>query len=641
MSENINNGQVGKDKILHVDVMEINKPFIEDMFASYHDKESNTFKEAPFQSNTHIKLSNKEYKYVKGEIETTIGLLLFNRYVLERTNIIQHIGYWNKPITQKECDRLATEVNNLIINNKIEMETLGEFIDSRDRLGFWCSAFLASSITPVLVRPMHDVNKRKQELFKEHKAELESDDAITQLMASNKIEKELIGMVRKNVQSDSGYDMYASGTVNFENNYKNINVMRGAVFNDGTKKFDIVESSLMNGIKKKDIPASANSIVAGAYPSAVGTAEAGYMAKIVLAILQSISVSDDETSDCGTNITIPVTINEHDKQYFLYRNFNINGKKVMTTLNNIDQFVGKTLQMYSPQCCLNDKICAKCSGKVFQNLGVTNAGLLTTEITQKLLNLKLKSKHDLSQKADIINRKFWFLDDNKYVDANGSYMHCKTKMKLFIPRLMDKQTMFEIESTYASCMGVMPVKFYDNNDKELLSTTMSIPAILSFNIYEEIQETPEYIIIPYEADSNIANMAIRQTVANVEYFLNQIYLYSDRAQVPYDRMTDLMFRCLEINKIDLTGPSIVYEFLARRLCRTESGNDSFAKIFGKKPGVDPLSYKKVWFREAVQTEGITQGLLFQDVGKSINVGLSQTINGVKPVETPIEKVIKS
>ena len=104
-------------------------------------------------------------------------------------------------------------------------------------------------------------------------------------------------------------------------------------------------------------------------------------------------------------------------------------------------------------------------------------------------------------------------------------------------------------------------------------------------------------------------------------------------------MTELMFRCLEINSIDLTGPSITYELLARRVCRT--GDHSFATTFGKNPNVDPMSYKKLRFRDAVQQAGVLQGILFQDVSRAMNVGLAQTLNGKKPTTTPLEAIIKA
>ena len=642
-NNNSSTAYIGLNRILSADINDITKTFIEDMFASYHDKQTNTFKQANFNATDLVDLSSEQYKWVNGKITTTLGTVMFNRYVLEKTGIIEHLGYWNRPLDKKGLEALTVAINNLCLMDTIDTKMLGAYTDARDRFGFWSAAFLSVSISAGLIRPMDNVNKRKAELFKEYQDALNSNNPVDQIMAVNKIEKELMTMVRSNLKGDTGYDLYRSGDGNLDNNYKTINVMRGAVFNNATKRYDIVESSLMNGVKKKDIAPFANSVVAAAYPSAVGTADAGYMSKIILALLQSEQIDPDPNSDCGTTSTIPLTITKKNKQYALFRYINDGGKRVLTTLENIDSYIGKTVNLYSPQCCRNDKICGKCAGRVFHNLGVTQIGLLVTQITQKLLNLKLKAKHDLSQSAGIIPEAYAFLHKNSYAYIDERTMlKNKVTMKMFIPRILDEEnnvSLFYREPTCFSCIGVIPVKFYDGQDNEIFSTLMTIPAMMTFNLYSDIQEDIDTLIVTYEPDSDICRMGIQQNVSNVELFINQIYLYSKIPQIPYNLLTEMMFRCLEINNIDLTGPAITYELLAKRVCR--KGMDSFAKAFGNNPNIDQMSYDKKKYREAVQESGVLQGVLFQDISNSMNVGLAQTLNGIKPTESPLEKIIKA
>jgi hypothetical protein len=296
------------------------------------------------------------------------------------------------------------------------------------------------------------------------------------------------------------------------------------------------------------------------------------------------------------------------------------------------------VQLYSPQCCERDAICGKCAGRVFHNLGVTNVGLLVTQVTQKMLNIKLKSKHDLSQNAGIIPKEYLFLNDNNLCSVEDGIMKNKAKVKFFIPRLFEELDGFVREPTVVSCMGVFPVKFYDKNDQEILSTMLIVPAVLNFNIYDDIQEDMDNYIITYEAGSDICSLGIQKNIANVEYFINQIYLYSKSPQIPYNLMTEMMFRCLDINGIDLTGPAITYELLARRVCR--SGDKPFAAVYGKNPNVDPMGYEKLRFRDAVQQAGVLQAVLFQDISSGMNKGLAATLNGKKSTPTPLEKIVK-
>lgn len=632
----------GMQLLLSKPIEEVNKKFIESMFASYYDREQHKNIEAPFKPNTPITLTHEKYPYVKEPTKTTLGLLLFNRYVLEKPDIIRHIGYWNETLTKKMLGKLSTTVNNIFIRDLITPEQLGQYIDLRDQLAAWLSAFMGVAVSKSLLLPVPNLKERKRQLFKEKAEQLNSSNPVTRLMASNEIEKELMAMATDYLKNDDGYDLYASGVANMGANYKNINVMLGAVYNNLSNNFDVSGNSLMDGTNQYDLPIQANSIVAGAYPSAVGTAEAGAMAKNILATLQSVELDPDPNSDCGTKATIPFTITNDNKQYVLFRNIIGDKGRVLLTLDNIEQYVGKTVRMYSPQCCLHEKICSKCGGKVFLNLGVTKIGLLTTEITQKLLNYKLQSKHDISQKASIIPSKYILLDNLDKIKVEDGNVVNKYKMRLFIPKLMESQSTFEVESSRITCMGVMLVKFYDNNDKEIATTTMTIPSVVAFHVYSDIQEDPDNYILTYEPNSVVVNVTIQESLANVEYYLNQIYLLNKQPIIPYEYLTDLMFTCLTLNNKDMNGPAITYECLARELCRDPNNeNQSFAMVYGKNPNTDTKAYKKIWYREAVQRSGFTQSIIFQDISTGMNRGLAMTLNGEKTKDTPIDKILRA
>ena len=74
---------IAKEKVLKADINEINKTFIENMFAGYHDKETGMFHDPPFVPTEVISLKKEEYEWVNGNISTTVGMLIFNRYILD------------------------------------------------------------------------------------------------------------------------------------------------------------------------------------------------------------------------------------------------------------------------------------------------------------------------------------------------------------------------------------------------------------------------------------------------------------------------------------------------------------------------------------------------------------------------------
>lgn len=641
-----NSVKVALDRILSVEPKDINRTFLENMFGGHYDKTTKKMIEPNFKPTAKIILTKDQYPFVKEPTETTLGQLIMNRYLLEQWGIIQYLGYYNKPIDSKGLGNLNTEVNNLVLEDKITTDDLVNFIDARDRLGFWCATFLAVSITASLLLPMQNVNKRKAELFKQRAADLASDNPVTQIMANNEIEKELMDLVRENLKSDSGYDLYRSGDGNLDNNYKTINVMRGAVFDNAKKRYHVVDSSLMEGIKPRDITPFANSVVAAAFPSAVGTADSGYMSKQFIAVLQSENIDLDPNSDCGTQSTIPVKVTEKNKQYLIFRNIKENGKIKKTTLHNINDYVGKTINLYSPQCCCNKSICAKCAGDLFLKMGggqVKNVGMLMSQITMKALNLKLKSKHNLSQNAGFIKPEECFLEHHEYVEVTeNGYLKTKVPMKIHLPKIIDDVSLFFIEATFVQCIGVLPVTFYDAHGNEIGKTLMTIPTTVDIQLHQDMEETQDEYIISYGTDSIICSVAFQQNIYNVEAFLNLVYLYSRVPLLPYDRFVDMSFRNQLINKVDLEGPSMVYELLARRLCRDKNNDNTlFASLYGKNMKIDTTDYQKLTYRTAVQKSGAVQAMLFEDISKGINVNLAKTLNGEESEETPMDLIMRA
>ena len=157
-----------------------------------------------------------------------------------------------------------------------------------------------------------------------------------------------------------------------------------------------------------------------------------------------------------------------------------------------------------------------------------------------------------------------------------------------------------------------------------------------------MEETQTEFIASYDAGANICSVGFAQNIKNVEAFLRIIFIYSRLPLIPYDRLVDMAFRNQKMNKIDLSGPSMVYELLARRLCRNPNNeHELFASVYGKNPNVDTMNYIKLNYRESVQKAGALQAILFEDISKGINVNLAKTLNGLESEETPLDDIIRS
>ena len=100
----------------------------------------------------------------------------------------------------------------------------------------------------------------------------------------------------------------------------------------------------------------------------VGTQVSGYIAKELLAAFQS-EVLGDKDSDCGTSKTIPITITNKNATEYIYRYIVENGKIIQLTSDNINKYIGKTVNMRTPMYCVgtgkNKCLCNKCAGDYY------------------------------------------------------------------------------------------------------------------------------------------------------------------------------------------------------------------------------------------------------------------------------------
>lgn len=201
----------------------------------------------------------------KSKLKTTIGRYIFYKVVIEKNKL--PVEFVNEPLPSKKYGAFEDKIAKLLLDDKITIDQMYNYIDSRDWLGYQCHAILTASFTPNTIRIHPEVQKLKDELIKKYKTELENGDAIT----ASKIEDALIKKSKEVLGDDIGMTIYDSDTMaSIGNNYKNVILMRGAVFNRATGKYEIMTNSLLDGLRREDIPISSNTILEGAYPKACG-----------------------------------------------------------------------------------------------------------------------------------------------------------------------------------------------------------------------------------------------------------------------------------------------------------------------------------------------------------------------------------
>lgn len=328
------------------------------------------------------------YNGFKGK--TTLGRLMYNKIILEQSGLSDLFGYINYEINDGANSAIEQKIANYTKEDKITVDQLYNYIDYRDWLGLQLHAVITTSFTPRILKRPPEVTKLKNELIKKYKKEIEDGDP----NIASLIDNELVKKTQEVLDDDIGMDLYKSGARgSMGNNFKNMYLFRGAVMNRSTGKYEILENALLDGLDKKNVSVHSNTILEGAYPKAVGTADSGYLTKQISSGLQT-EVLGEYGSDCGTKKTLDITIPKKTEDY-LYRYIVENDKLVCLTPDIISNYIGKTVRMRSPMYCIDKKcICNKCAGDNFYKLDKKNIGLVAVTMGGVLLNLNMKKFHN-------------------------------------------------------------------------------------------------------------------------------------------------------------------------------------------------------------------------------------------------------
>jgi DNA-directed RNA polymerase beta' subunit len=386
--------EADQEKYLSLKPDSITRNLLADMFADMvnsTEKDRNVGKRKPRHRTWDIISVPKNY-FFEGSpaADITIGRFIANKFMFESSGIISILGIFNNVMNKSSIGTIDNLVGQIYMEDKINRQQFNTYLEHRDTLGYWLNGMLAHTISEKMLKPLPEVEKKKAELCKKYEKELAEGNIDVMTMISD----ELVAYAKEILKDDPGMDLYLSGDLDFGNNYKNNAILKGAVINKITNEYDFISSSFMGGIEIKDIPAHANSILASQYPASIATADAGYMGKKLLALLQMMEI-DEPGTDCGTKHLVPIKITKHNSKDMLYTYIDDgSGQLKMLDKDNISSYIGQNVMMRSPMTCTTDKICSKCAGNLFYMLDVKHAGLFATQISHAALNLGLKAKHN-------------------------------------------------------------------------------------------------------------------------------------------------------------------------------------------------------------------------------------------------------
>lgn len=341
------------------------------------------------------KIPDGKDKYNKNKFVTGVGRLIFNKFFFESVpELLDVIGYIDEDVTKKVYGKTLNKLGYLMMEDKIDEKTYKEFCKKSQKVMPYVS-ILAPNHSDNMLTITKKINKRKEQLLKEHAEELAANDD-NAVKVFDQISNELLDYARELMKDDPAMDMFISGAGgSFENNFKNMFIMRGAVKDPTPNKgYNLITSNYIDGISKDEYSALANTLAAGPYARSKKTEVGGYWEKLFMSAFQHITLLDPG-SDCGTTRHITMDVTEKNIDGIMYSYVIEGNKLVEITSENRDKFIGKRVKLrFSSMCKAKNGICNKCAGNLFYRLGIKNVGAATPQIPSKLKLLSMKLFHD-------------------------------------------------------------------------------------------------------------------------------------------------------------------------------------------------------------------------------------------------------
>ena len=332
----------------------------------------------------------------KNQFTTTVGIWVFNKYFIE-PYLFDLFHYINETITSKLFKKINNTLSEAVLEDKLPLEYLKDFMMKTQKCMPYIS-ILAPNYTNKMLSCSVAIDKKKQELYKKYKDQIEKGDE----RAANKMEKELLQWAIDYMGDDPSMDMFISGARgSIPNNFKNMFVMKGVIKDpdpNAKQKYNVAMSNYIDGISSDEYALFANSLAAGPYARAKKTENGGYREKLFLRAFQHLTL-DPEGSDCGTKRYLEVVLTDSNINEWMYSYIIEGSKLVELTSENKSKYIGKKVKVrFSALCESKTGICNKCMGNMYYRLDKKeNVGTSLTQIPSVQKNISMKAFHDSTQ----------------------------------------------------------------------------------------------------------------------------------------------------------------------------------------------------------------------------------------------------
>ena len=326
------------------------------------------------------------------KIKTTLGRYIFNKVVFHSLWNNKYYHFNNIIMRQNDFQDEMKYLKQLAFEGKCENRDIFEVSDMSTEFGMRLANVYNAGLTYTMMVP----DKKFQD-YKNKKINSVKEQVIknTDLDLLAKAEEDVVNFAKEYYKNDDMVELMESGAGSkWDNDYKTMNINVGAVPTIEGKPV-LMFNSLSDGVDPKYQAAWTNTGMTGATNRALQTAKAGAQYNDISNAMQNIM---GIRGDCGSKRGTKV--NTSDPNKLLNRYLIINGKPVKVTLDNVNKFLNKDVVMRDLIYCKekNGHYCSTCVGDGpfdLKHMDKVPLGMMTSDVASNILNLFMKSTHDL------------------------------------------------------------------------------------------------------------------------------------------------------------------------------------------------------------------------------------------------------
>lgn len=573
------------------------------------------------------------------KITTTVGRLILNRVLFYQLWNNRYFHYVNEPITAKVLQKEFKFIAQLMIEKKVSNIDFNRIIDLYQELGLRLSTLTNASVTAEMLLPNEEFNKKKDEMIYSGYEKFKKTGNVLDFQEG---EKRAIEFAKKYFEKNPMKQLYDSNNkASWTNDFKQLCITQGVIEKQIDNSFIIVPESLNSGTKPEHIADTINVGMSSAGSRGLLTARGGALFKELADALQTVYGIDH---DCGA--TTGEKIKTNDKWELLNRYVIVNKKSILITLDNVDKYLGKEIEIRSPLHCKegNDCYCSRCLGSsVFEITGQAKVplGMYVSEIGTGILNAYMKAVHvagvDLF-KIDDLN-KFVFpklekpLFYTKYDEIDKKEkIYCNEKIEWRVP----KSAVTKVGTAYSVLAHGSIVIGEDGKEHTfVLGTEVATNPIEVINPDQKDNDFERHYVLRYAKDTPIINMTATNKTTDTVYKMLLLFMKGNVSNlVPLEAHKITLYNTFKTNR-SITASPISYDILLSSLARSRTNPDIPARASS-----NPEDYEFVSMGDLTIMGGSFAAALGPDGNRGLFIVGAETPKEQTKKLSPIEKAIR-